>query len=50
MKDKEIKDMSNAELKAEWKHIENHHKYFGVGMKELMYKVELQREMEKRDL
>ena len=50
MTNKEIKDMSNAELKREWKSIEHHIKNFGYGKFELYYRQDLEVEMNKRDL
>lgn len=49
MKMKEIKDMTNKELKEEWKSIDYHIKHFSYGRFELNYRGELEAEMDKRE-
>jgi len=47
---KEIKDMTNKELKQEWRGIESHIRNFAYGKWELNYRDELERESDKRGL
>lgn len=45
---KEVKNMSDKELKEEWKSVDYHIKHFSYGRFELNYRAELEAEMNKR--
>lgn len=47
---KEIKDMTNKELKEEWDGIEYHIRNFAYGRFELNYREDLEREANKRGI
>ena len=47
---KEIKEMTDKELKEEWQGIESHIRNFAYGKSELYYREDLEREADKRGL